>query len=452
MDSGHEIPITAVSQTAPRATPRVRRMQITALTMLVISGAVNYVDRATLAIGNPLIRSDLHLSVADMGLLLSAFLWAYAFAQLPAGGLIDRFGPRRLLGAGVLLWSLAQGLTGLCANFGQFVFGRAILGLGEAPQFPTGARVVRDWFNVRGRGLATGVFNCSSTLGTAIAAPLLTVMMLAVGWRWMFGIMGVAGVAVAIVWVLFYRDPSGLALTPEENTYRTAGDETGEAARVTFSEWRRLFGCSTTWGMIIGFFGVIYLTWVYSAWLPGYLEMQRHMTIRSAGFASTVPFVAGVIGGVFGGWLTDWLLALGLSPINSRRYPMAISLLGMAVCTVAAALVESNTLAVVLISAALFLGYVASSSAWAMASVAAPANTTASLGAVQNFGGYLGGALAPTVTGFIVQASGSFVPALMTAAGIGVVCAVLYAVITRRPITAADLAGWPKEKPSSSVS
>jgi MFS family permease len=441
MDSGQDINIVATSQVSQPTTPRVRRMQITALTMLVISGAVNYVDRATLAIGNPLIRSDLHLSVADMGLLLSAFLWAYAFAQLPAGGLVDRFGPRRLLGAGILLWSLAQGLTGLCANFGQFVFGRAILGFGEAPQFPTGARVVRDWFNVRGRGLATGVFNCSSTLGTAIAAPLLTVIMLQVGWRWMFGIMGLAGVAVAIAWILLYRDPAAMALTPEENIYRTGGDETGDAARVTFGEWRRLFGCATTWGMIIGFFGVVYLTWVYSAWLPGYLEMQRHMTIRSAGFASAVPFVAGVIGGLFGGWLTDWLMALGLSPINSRRYPMTISLLGMAACTVAAALVESNALAVALISAAMFLGYVASSSAWAMASVAAPANTTASLGAMQNFGGYLGGALAPTVTGFIVQASGSFVPALMSAAAIAVVCALLSVAIIRRPITATDLGG-----------
>ena len=137
MDSGHGTDITAASHTSQPATPRVRRMQITALTLLVISGAVNYVDRATLAIGNPLIRADLHLSIADMGLLLSAFLWAYAFAQLPAGGLVDRFGPRRLLGAGILLWSIAQGLTGLCANFGQFVFGRAILGLGEAPQIPT---------------------------------------------------------------------------------------------------------------------------------------------------------------------------------------------------------------------------------------------------------------------------------------------------------------------------
>jgi sugar phosphate permease len=104
MDSGHDIHIAAASPASQLATPRVRRMQITALSLLVISGAVNYVDRATLAIGNPLIRADLHLSIADMGLLLSAFLWAYAFAQLPAGGLVDRFGPRRLLGAGILLW------------------------------------------------------------------------------------------------------------------------------------------------------------------------------------------------------------------------------------------------------------------------------------------------------------------------------------------------------------
>src|ERR1700756_5316263 len=117
MDSGNGIPITAPSQVSQPATPRVRRMQITALTVLVTSGAVNYVDRATLAIGNPLIRADLHLSVADMGLLLSAFLWAYAFAQLPAGGLLGRFWPRRLLGAGVLLWSIAQGLTGLLRQF-----------------------------------------------------------------------------------------------------------------------------------------------------------------------------------------------------------------------------------------------------------------------------------------------------------------------------------------------
>ncbi len=439
MDTVREIRDHGTGIAAPHPSRRVRRMQITALTLLVCSGAVNYIDRATLAIGNPLIRRDLHLSIAEMGLLLSAFLWAYAFAQLPAGGLVDRFGPRRLLAAGIFIWSFAQALAGLTTAFGQFVLARVVLGFGEAPQFPTGARVVRDWFNVRGRGFATGVFNCSSTLGNAIAAPLLTVLMLALGWRWMFGLMGIAGIVIALLWFALYREPASMALTAVEDGYRTEGDETGEAAPVTLGEWRRLLGHATTWGMIIGFFGVVYLTWVYTAWLPGYLEIQRHMSVRSAGFASTVPFVAGVIGALWGGWLTDWLVRRGLSPVDSRRYPLTVSLLGMAACTVAAALVPSNVLALAFISLAMFLGYVASSAAWAMASVAAPANTTASLGAMQNFGGYIGGALAPMVTGFIAQASGSFVPALMTAAAIGVVCALAYVVIVRRPVTAADL-------------
>ena len=89
-----------------------------------------------------------------------------------------------------------------------------------------------------------------------------------------------------------------MALTREEDTYRTAGDETGEATRVTFGEWRRLFGCATTWGMIIGFFGVVYLTWVYSAWLPGYLEIQRHMSIPHTGLIAAIPFFGGTVGSI----------------------------------------------------------------------------------------------------------------------------------------------------------
>ena len=111
----------------------------------------------------------------------------------------------------------------------------------------------------------------------------------------------------------------------------------------------------------------------------------------------------------------------------------------MAVFTVLAAEVDSNVLAVTCISVAMFLGYVSSSTAWAMASVAAPANCTASLASMQNFGGYIGGALAPMVTGFIVQATGSFVPALLVGAGIGVVSAIAYFVVIREPITAAEL-------------
>ena len=115
----------------------------------------------------------------------------------------------------------------------------------------------------------------------------------------------------------------------------------------------------------------------------------------------------------------------------------------MAACTIAAAYVPSNAAAIGFISAALFLGYVSSSTAWAMASIAAPANYTGSLGAIQNFGGYIGGALAPTITGFIVQGTGSFVPALLVGAAVGVIGAIGYSAVIQRPITAADLGEVP---------
>src|SRR5205807_730550 len=243
-----------------------------ALVLLVTGGVINYVDRATLAVGLPLIRQDLGFSLAESGWLLSAFLWAYAFAQLPTGALVDRAGSRLMLAVALGVWSLAQGLGGLVRNFGQFIAVRVLLGVGEAPQFPTCARVVADWFHRRERGFATGVWNCSSSLGTAIAAPLLTFLMVHFGWRWMFGLMGLAGLSVAVIAYSLHRDPPQVDLTASERAYLR--DEHTVAARVTWADWSGLFRFSTTWGMILGFFGAIYVLWIYNAWLPQYLEIE----------------------------------------------------------------------------------------------------------------------------------------------------------------------------------
>src|ERR1700739_3425501 len=106
--------------------PGIRRVQTSALVLLVIAGTLNYVDRAALSIANPLTRKELVLPIADMGLLLSAFLWAYAFSQLPGGPMTDRLGPRRLLGLGLLVWSLAQAAAGLGGSFWGFAVARVL--------------------------------------------------------------------------------------------------------------------------------------------------------------------------------------------------------------------------------------------------------------------------------------------------------------------------------------
>jgi sugar phosphate permease len=122
---------------AKRQVPRrLRGIQMTSLAMLVVCGTINYMDRGALSVANPAIRADLGVSISEMGLLLSAFAWSYALVQIPVGGLVDRAGPRVLLGVGMALWSLAQAAGGLVTSFSQFIWARIILGIGEAPNIP----------------------------------------------------------------------------------------------------------------------------------------------------------------------------------------------------------------------------------------------------------------------------------------------------------------------------
>jgi MFS family permease len=415
------------------ASVRLRSVQRTALSLLVLSGAVNYIDRVALSIANPLIRHDLGLSIAEMGVLLSAFLWPYAFAQLPVGALIDRIGARKLLAGGLVLWSVAQGAAGLVTGMGQFVWTRVLLGIGESPQFPVGARVVRDWFNLRDRGKATGIFNCTSTLGPAIAPPLLTVIMLGIGWRWMFGVLGLAGLVVAAIWFVLYRDTGSEQVSDDDFAHIHEGEPVS-VGTVTLDEWKHLFTYRTTWGMILGNFGSGYIIWLFAAWLPGYLEIQRHMTIPHTGLVAAIPYVFGVIGSISGGYVCDALRDRGMSLVGSRKAPIIIGMLCAAVLVAIAAVTPDNTIAVGCISISLFFTNAAGASIWALAVVAAPARGVASLGAMQNFGGFIGGALAPMVTGFIVEATGSFVPALLIAAVVSVASAFIYLFVVREPV------------------
>jgi MFS family permease len=164
-----------MKQTSQTAPPRVRRAQVLSLALLVLSGIVNYMDRGTLSVANQSIRNELGVSLSQMVWLLSAFAWSYALAQLPVGGLVDRHGPCKLLGLGLVLWSFAQAAGGLVTSFGQFGVSRVVLGVGDAPQFTSAARVVSNCFPVQERGKPTGVFNaasaCSWTLATAAAPP-----------------------------------------------------------------------------------------------------------------------------------------------------------------------------------------------------------------------------------------------------------------------------------------
>ncbi|WP_426106761.1 MFS transporter [Massilia sp. TSP1-1-2] len=413
--------------------PRIRRGQLLSLVLLVVCGVINYMDRATLSVANEFIRADLGLSQLEMGVLLSAFSWSYALCQLPVGALVDRIGPRWLLGIGLVVWSLAQAAGGLAATFGYFVIARIALGIGEAPQFPSAARVVSNWFPPLARGTPTGIYNSASPLGIALAPLLLAPLIAASSWHWAFFVTGALGLLMAVVWLALYRDPVHAQLTAAERAYLQLDQASEGAPGSSFAAWRALFRHRATWGMMLGFFGSVYLNWVYLTWLPGYLRTARHMDLKSAGLVASIPFLCGFAGALIAGWASDRVARSAASPLAGRRNAVVAGMLGMVAFTIPAALVESNVAAVACISVVIFLANASSACAWSLATVAAPPSRIASLGAIQNFGGFLGGALAPVLTGYIAQ-TWSFVPALLTGAAIAFLGAMSYLFLVVRPI------------------
>jgi sugar phosphate permease len=414
---------------------KLSRIQKTAVSLLVIAGLINYLDRSTLSIANNSISTEMGFTASEMGLLLSAFSLAYAFAQLPVGVLLDRLGARLVLGVSMFVWSLAQLLAGFVQSMQQFLLARVFLGIGEAPQFPAGAKVFSEWFALHERGRPSGIFTASSTIAPALAPPLLTGLMLAFGWRGMFAVMGALGIAAAIGWYLIYRDRRDVQLETDEIRYLDGSETTAQSdAPISFADFRNLLTQRTTLGLLFGFMGVIYMVWLYLTWLPAYLERERGLSIATLGWVVAIPYLAGTLGMVSSGMIADWLLARGLKPIASRKWPICIGLICAAGFTVPAAYTPNLTLAITYISLAMYFVNLASGGSWALVSVAAPRRLVASLGGLKNFGGYLGGSAAPVITGMVVDSTGSFVNALLISAAVAAVGALFYLFVVRDPI------------------
>lgn len=401
-----------------------RALRATILTLLVLGGIVNFLDRSALSIANTTMRGDLHLSATQIGALLSAFSLAYGLAQIPSGWMLDRMGPRTILSAGMLLWSVAQMATGMVSSFAALVATRIGLGAGEAPFLPGGFKVVHDWYETRERGVPTGILNASTTLGQAFAPPLLTLLLLSYGWRSMFISIGLLGVVVAIVWYPVYRNPEKQS---EAHSVVRAG---------ALVAWGSLFRHRTIWGMMLGFSGVNYTAWLYLAWLPGYLEAAHHLSLRKTGWLAAIPFLMGSAGMLISGWIADALVRRGASPLKSRKLLIVAGMLCSAACTFAVTHAESSVAAVAVIGMALFFIHFAGTSAWGLVQIAAPAHLVGSVGSLQNFCSFLFASVAPVLTGWFLDRTHSFHIALVICACVTFLGAMAYLTLVQKPIEA----------------
>lgn len=414
--------------------PRIKKIQKITLMFLIIAGVINYLDRSALSIANSEISGELGLTKIQMGYLLSAFSLSYAFAQLPIGVILDKVGSKITLGAGLLFWSVAQACCGLVHSFQSFFICRLILGIGEAPQFPAGAKCIGEWFNIKERGRPMGIFNSSSSIGPALAPPVLTVLMVAFGWRWMFIILGILGVLAAIGWLAMYKNRDAVDLTQQEKDALDEGSPKGKAGKATLKESIGLLSHSTTWGIIIGFMGVVYMVWLYLTWLPGYLEHEYGLSIAKTGFVVMIPYLFAIAGTIVAGFVADSLAKKGYSVINSRKWQAAISLILAGLFTIPAAYASDVTMAVAFICATQFCLTFASGSAWILVTTVIASRQISSLGGLQNFGGYLAGSFAPIITGYIAQNTGSFKIALIISSVVAFISALAYIGLVRKPI------------------
>jgi sugar phosphate permease len=278
----------------------------------------------------------------------------------------------------------------------------------ECPFFTASLKVSERWFRKDERALPVSIVNTGSQIANAIAPPLLTALMLTFGWRGMFVAVGALGIFVMLVWLRVYRDPTlrEQALIKGEEAAQAAAEaranpDGGKAG------WGALFRQRNTYFMMLGAFGIFYTVWVYLTWLPSYLETSRGFSLSETGWLSSLPYLCGIIGVLFGGLLSGRLIRRGYSTVTSRKVPIVGGAVLAAAAVLPVAYVESTPIAIALLSLGYFAAQVPTGCLWTLAGDVAETHQVASLGAIQNFGGFLGAALAPMVTGAILDATGN---------------------------------------------
>ncbi|MGR3992088.1 MFS transporter [Pseudomonas sp. 1121_17] len=419
---------------------KLKKYQSITVVFLLLIGIVNYLDRSALSIANTSIQKDMMISPSQMGILLSAFSIAYAFAQLPMGMIIDRLGSKIALGASLLAWSVAQTTFGLVNSFAGFMGLRVLLGIGEAPMFPSAAKALSEWFDANERGTPTGIVWSSTCLGPCLAPPLLTLLMVNYGWRGMFIITGLLGVVLAVCWLTFYKSKAqylaelaaeGKAL-PSEYVAPAAAPQAPKVSY--FAGWLDLFKHRSTWGAVLGFMGVIYMLWLHLTWLPGYFEREHGLDLYKTAWVVSLAYGFGAVGTIVAGRFCDRLVKRGMSILGSRKFSVITGLVLAALFTLPLSYVTGLTGCVILLCLALFSINMASATAWMIVNTIVDSPRVASFGSIQNFGGYIAGSVAPIVTGFSIQYSGSFNTAFMISAVVALCSAVAYFLLLKAPI------------------
>ena len=396
-----------------------------------------YVDRACISTAKDTIARDLRLSETEMGWVLSAFALGYALLQTPTGMLADRYGPRRVLAAVVVFWSVFTGLTAAAFNLWSMLVVRFLFGAGEAGAFPGMARAAYSWFPVQERGIIQGINFSGGRIGAALALPVMALAVEALGWQLSFTILMLLGFVWAAVWYWSFRDDPGehpLVRAAELDYIRTHRQETsGKLAKPL--QLADVANSHNVWLLCGQYFASNFTFFFCLTWLHPYLKKTYELTSLEAGVYAAAPFLCGAVGNWIAGWLVDRIYRSGRWRA-SRLWPAAIGFLLAAVGVIGCAFADSPLASVAWLSLAVLGADMTLAPSWSVC-IDIGRSSAGMVSGTMNMAGNLGSFLTSLAFPYLEQWTGSHRPFFFVAAGLSVAAVVLWLFINpQRPVEA----------------
>lgn len=379
----------------------------TIVALLFFATTINYIDRQVIGLLKPFIQDDLHWDEADYGNIVAAFQFAYAIGMLVSGRLLDKFGTRIGYSLSILVWSIAASLHAMMRTVFGFGAARALLGLGEAGNFPAAVKTIAEWFPKRDRAFATGIFNSGSTIGAIVAPIIVAAITLRFGWKWAFLVTGSLGFIWLIFWWIMYRKPSdNKHVNALELDYINSGEEQMEETTKPMS-WGRLLGYKQTWAICLSRLVTDWVWWFFLFWMPDYLNKTQQMDIKGTVLPIIVIYTMASFGGILGGWLSSGFIKAGRSVDFARKTTILICAL-MVLPLMFLSQLTSLWPVVLLIGMAAAAHQGWASNIYTVVSDIYPKNAVGTVIGMSGFGGAVFGAFSASFVGFILQVTGSY--------------------------------------------
>ena len=291
--------------------------------LIFLATVINYIDRQTVSVLKTAISHDLGLSNTDYAAVQNSFLVFYGISQMVSGRLYDVIGTRLGFVFSIVVWSLAAMAHATARTAASFAVFRAALGFGEAGNWPGAAKVVAEWFPVRERALGMGIFNTGAAFGGALSPPIIAWLATSYGWRMTFVVTGTLGFIWLALWLLLFKVPSQHPwITEAERAHILEVAVAGPAADAWRPGWMELLRYPQTWAVVLGRFITDPIWWLYIFWLPSYLQEARGFSLQQVGASAWLPFLAGGIGALSGGYASGALISRGWTVDRARKAVM----------------------------------------------------------------------------------------------------------------------------------